>query len=397
MDQNLQACACVCVILLLTYFNLKGTFTTVFTLFGHEPQPSKFITYSAYWGFSNQIMEMKVAANWAKYTGRTLVLPRWAHSRDARSLEPETCSSLSHLCEPLFKLIDVSRLREFVSVEIAQEHHTQNNSLFVVDFGVDFRTMENRTRYLVRWMSDDPDMLAQDNYFRKKPATTGGIPEAWCHTGLLASQFRCMRSAHELSRRPESTIHFPRFSTFQVGKLWSSDPARRSELNEAVDAFVRPSRSIFRIARRVMNQLNLMRRAYNAIHVRRGDFLNTSWAKIGNLTERGVAMLNTLMRHPSSSGNNSHRIVFVATDDEQYIENDGRARLIAAGYTRVVTWPRQLRNSVSPLSRSLAEQLICARAHIFDGQQGSTWSSYVELLRQRPELLQDARGREDDL
>ena len=122
----------------------------LFSLLGIGSPPATFITFTSYWGFSNQLQELKVAANWARYTGRTLVLPRWAHSRDPQSLEPETCTSLNHLCEPLARLVDVPRLREFIDVEIAQEHHAQNDSKFVVEFGVDFRTKENRMKYLVR-------------------------------------------------------------------------------------------------------------------------------------------------------------------------------------------------------------------------------------------------------
>jgi hypothetical protein len=369
----------------------------LFSLLGIGSPPATFITFTSYWGFSNQLQELKVAANWARYTGRTLVLPRWAHSRDPQSLEPETCTSLNHLCEPLARLVDVPRLREFIDVEIAQEHHAQNDSKFVVEFGVDFRTKENRMKYLVRWMSDEPGMLVQDSYFRTK-STPPGAPPMWCHSGLLVSPYRCMRSAHELSRRTETTIHFPRFSTFQVGKLWSGNAGRRAELNAAVDGFVRPSRSVFRIADRVLAELELMRRGYDAIHVRRGDFLNTSWARVGDLSDRGKALFDTVSNGPASASSKASRvIVFVATDDEEYIEREGRERLKAAGYRHVVTWPKRFHNSVSPLSRSLTEQLICARARVFAAQKGSTWSTYVEMLRSRPELLQDARGRDDDL
>ena len=195
-----------------------------------------------------------------------------------------------------------------------------------------------------------------------------------------------------------ATIHFPRFSTFQVGKLWSGNAGRRAELNAAVDGFVRPSRSVFRIADRVLAELELMRRGYDAIHVRRGDFLNTSWARVGDLSDRGKALFDAVSNGPAFASSKASRvIVFVATDDEEYIEREGRERLKAAGYRHVVTWPKRFHNSVSPLSRSLTEQLICARARVFAAQKGSTWSTYVEMLRSRPELLQDARGRDDDL
>ena len=108
-------------------------------------------------------------------------------------------------------------------------------------------------------------------------------------------------------------------------------------------------------------------------------------------------MFGSSMNHELSYGNSSHAIAFVATDDVEFIEREGRKSLEAAGYLRVVTWPKRFRDSVSPLSRSLAEQIVCARAHVFAAQEGSTWSRYTELLRDLPELLQDARGREDDL
>ena len=281
---------------------------------------------------------------------------------------------------------------------LTTEHHTQNDSKYVVDFGVDFRTKKNRTRYLVRWMSDEPSMVDHDSYYSIKPIKMGHpIPRMWCHTGMLVSPYRCMRSAHELSGRMEKTIHFPRFTTFQVGKLWSGNTDRRSELNDVVDAFVRPSQSVFRIAERVMDELKLVPHEYDAIHVRRHDFLHTSWAKVSDLTARGKEMFDSSAGSSSGSGNSSRAIVFVATDDEEYIEDEGREKLKAAGYLHVFTWPTQLRNSVSPLSRSLAEQLICARSRVFAFQEGSTWSTYAKLLRNNPELLKDARGREDDL
>lgn len=373
-----------------------GIFTSVLSMVGLLGQPPKYISYTSYWGFSNQIIELKVAASWARFTGRTLILPRWAHSRNGNMLEPEECESSNHMCEPLVRLIDIGRLKKFVPVEIQQDHHLQNDSKYVIDFGIDFSVKENRIKYLVRWFSDKPGILGEEAYNTTISRGISPFPN-WCHKGLLAGPYRCMRSAHELLWRQESTIHFPKFHTFAVGKLWSEDAARKMKLNHAVDSYVRPSKNVFRIARRVMAELGLVQNGFDAIHVRRGDFLTTKWANVENLSERARLLYNMSMAHESSYGNESHSVLFVATDDLEFIKKEGYKQLTSAGYGKVLTWPQHFIQRVSPLSRSLSEQIICARAHIFDAQEGSTWSQYVDLLRNKAEILQDARGRADDL
>jgi hypothetical protein len=171
----------------------------------------RYLSYTPYWGLSNQLQELNVAANWAKYLDRTLVLPTFAQSRSTPDgVEPsaDSCEHDSTNCEMLSSLIDVDLLRQYVPVVFERDYvqeaaeaavanddnatttttTTTSAETFTVDFGIDFSDKKNRTTFLVRWM-EDPDRSVLRAY--KKTASTSS---AWCERGVQLGHHRCQRS-----------------------------------------------------------------------------------------------------------------------------------------------------------------------------------------------------------
>ena len=243
---------------------------------------STYLSYTPYWGLSNQLQELNVAANWAKYLHRTLVLPTYAQSRSTPSgVEPlaDNCHTDPTNCEMLTSLINVKKLREYVPVILEQEHEAilrqedATDSLFVIDFGIDFSNKTMRTTYLVRWM-EDTDRSLLHAYKRRERSSS----EQWCAFGVQLGPHRCQRSAQELMDETSRTIHFPIFTTFTVGRIWAATTQQRDLLNKRSNHYVSPSVEVLRVARRVRRRL-FGTSQYNSVHVRLGDFLTEEWAK----------------------------------------------------------------------------------------------------------------------
>ena len=98
---------------------------------------TKYLAYEPYWGWSNQLEELKTMATFAKLTKRTLVLPRFALGREYKSsnesyqLNVRDCDygyedykRILHGTLP--PLIDVERLREFIPVILEKDFLKMN-------------------------------------------------------------------------------------------------------------------------------------------------------------------------------------------------------------------------------------------------------------------------------
>ena len=357
---------------------------------------ANYVSYTPYWGWSNQIQELNVAANWAKFLNRTLLLPRYAQSRST-SQEAEPAVSKCHdnhpNCELLVTLIDVSRLRQFVPIEFEAKSN-DTSPPFVVSFDIDFSQKKNRISHLIRWMEDDSRQILHAYPHQH-------VDNEWCQRGIKVSPLRCQRSAQELVDVNATTIHFPAFSTFTVGRIWAATVQRRDALNKQSNHYIGPSLRIQKIATMVRKYI-AHRRApsqhYNAVHVRFGDFLTEGWAKsqVQPSEERAQALFEDL--------DDPTLPLYIATDENTA---EARNRIVDkyknAGFQLVFTFPTyndllgiqpsgtfddlDLDMSLvdgehlTKLSKSMVEQIVCAGAEQFDGQAGSTFSGYIELVR----------------
>ena len=357
---------------------------------------TRYLSYTPYWGLSNQLQELNVAANWAHFLDRTLVLPTYAQSRSTPDgVEPNAieCESDQTNCEQLSSLINLDRLREYVPVVLEQDYAQEEEAatIFTVDFGIDFSDKTNRITFLLRWM-EDPDRHVLRAYKRTEKGTETGTEtetEArtevgtetttrhtpkWCEQGVQLGPHRCQRSAQELVDQISTTIHFPAFTTFTVGRIWAASSERRDLLNKRSNHYVGPSAEVLRVARRVRRSL-LSSSLYNSVHVRLGDFLTEEWAKqqVKSNEDRAATLFKDL--------DDTTLPLYIATNDDDDAENIARV-YSNAGFQRVVMWPKQQEFlKVSMLIRSMAEQTICAGGQQFDAQSGSTFSGLIDLVR----------------
>ena len=378
---------------LLFFFLCINQFVTVTTSSNSQ---SKYLSYTPYWGLSNQMQELNVAMNWAHFLNRTLILPKYFQSRSTPSASEPTyqkCLAVSDHpnCEPVTNLIDIDRLQQYLDVVLEEEYNEKYNdattsdtddiSLFVIDFGIDFSIRSNRTKYLIRWMEDLDRNVLHSYTTLSTPATsaTTRTQSHWCQKGIQLGPFRCQRSAQELVDVTSKVIHFPAFTTFTVGKIWSSNLKQRDLLNKASNNYVGPSKHVLTVARQVLEETIGIPYKYNAVHIRLGDFLTETWAKslVKSNKERATILFNIVKE--------SNLPLYIATNDDQHLPNILQA-YIEAGFKHVVTWP--MHQNASVLTRSMAEQNILIGAEHFDSQKGSTYSGYVDLVRSNADIMQ---------
>ena len=124
---------------------------------------AKYVGFEPYWGWSNQILELKAMATMAKATGRILVVPKFAlgrkytNSSSSYQLNVRDCKyaaydSYETECVLFEHLIDLERLSEFVPLIKEADFLTQNGissfeefvSYEKVHFGVDFSNATTR-------------------------------------------------------------------------------------------------------------------------------------------------------------------------------------------------------------------------------------------------------------
>jgi hypothetical protein len=365
----------------------------------------KYLSYVPYWGLSNQIQELNVASNWAKFLKRTLVLPKYAQSRRMSSeKEPEynQCHDKHDNCELFQNLININKLQQYIKV-IHEEDYINNNNYtddtYNISFNIDFSSKINRTTYLIRWM-EDQDRKILHSYTNTLSQSSNELEgkSDWCQQGVKLGSFRCQRSAQELVNENAARIHFPAFTTFTVGRIWAPTTQRRNELNKMSNHFIGPSINVINIANLVKRTMMIGGQPirYNAVHIRLGDFLTESWAKtqVKTNTERAKALYKDL--------DEKNLPLYISVDAPEIEINNIIEVYKKEGFQNAFAWPTDKGKSrdkveesinlskvfkASKLTRSMAEQTVCIGAQQFDSQPGSTFSGYIDLVRSSTNMM----------
>ena len=214
---------------------------------------TKYLAYRPYWGWSNQLEELKTMATFAKLTKRTLVLPHYAlgrvykNSKESYQLENKDCfyayEKYEDYCTDFASLIDVERLKEFVPVILEKDFLNMNAdskrleqvpNLVTVDYGVDFSNKTVRMSKRIRWVDE------HKSYYITESSKTPDKSK-WCHTGELVSGV-CERSIYELINSDAMTYLFPEYHSFAVARVRSRSRGKQYnyEFEENDLSLVRP-------------------------------------------------------------------------------------------------------------------------------------------------------------
>ena len=350
---------------------------------------TKYLAYEPYWGWSNQLEELKTMATFAKLTKRTLVLPRFALGREYKSsnesyqLNVRDCDygyeDYKGYCTDFATLIDVERLREFIPVILEKDFLKMNaNSkrlsdiprIYTVNYGVDFSNKTVRMSNRIRWVDEHRNYYAKDS--AQAPDKT-----TWCHTGELTGGV-CERSIYELTNSDSLTYFFPEYHSFAVARIRSRSRGKQYGYDNNIARFIAPSKEVREAAEVIRTKLSV---DYYAVHIRRGDFLTEEWASkfLVDIEEFTIS----LMRDPEVGGNDL-RSVYIATDEVDPMKLIQLQLLNSSSLPDYFTIPSlNFTLKTGQLFRSYVDQQICIGALEFVPQRGSTFSRYIQTVRDK--------------
>ena len=344
-----------------------------------------YLAFIPYWGWSNQIMELKTMATMAKNTQRTLVIPKYAlgrqytNSMDSYQLNHNDChyagandDKWEKECDLFEDLIDLEQLQKFVPIIKEEDFLFQNTikrydefpSYEEINFGVDFSNKTLRMSHRIKWVDEHlsydykPKKGGDDE--DKDEEQEGNGRQQWCYRGIISVR-TCLRSIYELRNNEKMLILFPEYHSFGVGRIRSKERGKQYKYDNDVHRFIVPSKRLRDLSIQIINQFPLN---YVAVHIRRGDFLTETWAKDHVKDIESYAI--ELFEDPKIG---NKRMIYIATDEVD--EN-----MLGPFNVLNVTFLNDFLNSTSngekgkfwhlnisipekQLSRSYLEQLIC--------------------------------------
>jgi hypothetical protein len=349
---------------------------------------TSYLGFENYWGWSNQIQELKTMATFAKATSRTLILPRYALGRKytdsttSKQMSVDDCyygyEQFSEYCEKFEDLIDVDRLREFVPVKLEEDYLSMfpdkkrlrdlDVSVLRINYGVDFKNRTLRMQHKIRWVDEHVDYQYTSD--KKKDRSK------WCHTGALKLNV-CERSIFEIAQSKDMLTFFPEFHTFAVARIRSRVRAKQYALDHDVDRFIAPSKVVKDSAMAIFNKLGS---DYIGVHLRRGDFLTETWSRdmVKNIDE----LVLTLFKDPNVGEKTPVYIATDEVDDEalvkfQILNSSVLKNYETMGNNESFSLPK------GQLVRSYIDQMICIGALEFQPNRGSTFSRYILDVRDK--------------
>lgn len=361
---------------------------------------AKYLGFEPYWGWSNQILELKAMAAMAKATGRILVVPKFAlgrkymNSSSSYQLNVKDCKyaaydSYETECVLFENLIDLERLSEFVPLIKEADFLTQNGissfeqflSYEKVHFGVDFSNVTTRMSHRVKWVDEHLDY---DYNPKKEIKDTGKKDERpkWCFRGVLSGK-TCLRSIHEIESNNKMLLVFPEYHSFGIARIRSKSRGKQYKFDNDVHRFVAPAQLILNISRAIRKKFPS---DYIALHLRRGDFLTEGWAKkhVADIEKLAISLYDD----PAIG---KQRFIYISTDeiDDKVLGPLGVLNVTFLHDFFNVTksgslgrfWNTNISIPNKQLVRSYLEQVICVGAKTFIPQVASTFSRYIEMVR----------------
>lgn len=373
---------------------------------------AKYIGFEPYWGWSNQIFELKAMATIAKATGRILVVPKYAlgrkytNSTSSYQLNIRDCKYAAHdsyqtECVLFETLIDLERLSDFVPIIKEADFLNQNGissyeefaSYEQVHYGVDFSNSTTRMSHRVKWVDEhldydyntkeiDMDHGVEDSGKKKEASDSINQRPKWCFRGVLSGR-TCLRSIHEIESNDKVLLVFPEYHSFGVARIRSKSRGKQYKFDNDVHRFVAPAKLILNISRAIRTKFPP---DYIALHLRRGDFLTEGWAKkhVADIEKLAISLFDD----PAIG---KQRFIYISTDeiDEKVLSPLGVLNAtflhdffnITRSGSLGKYWNANISIPDKQLVRSYLEQVICVGAKMFIPQGASTFSRYIQMVR----------------
>jgi hypothetical protein len=328
---------------------------------------TKYISFSPYYsGFSNIVMNYECAFAVAYITGRTLILPPNAWCLFiSKSHNPEDYIDIWEVFNKdyvmsEFDCVDFYNVPEFKGKYLMMSGHGDKNVKY-----------QSYTNYIDKSVSGvkNIDLLQYEG--------SDGIVNTLCSSKQVITNddyeddldfedFRQDRIPLNLSKFEDQILHFEN-SLF--GHYWYSiypgNEDERNKMKNKINKCFRYNDRIYDIAFKVSKTLGV----YNAIHVRRSDFLDTQTKSLEPVSnpEKLKCMVELFFERDVP--------LYISTD-----END-KSFFDELGKIYNIFFYEDFEYQLNSLDKVAVEQTICSQAKTFYGTFNSTFTTRINVMR----------------
>tara|TARA_R100000479_G_C6392620_1_gene205790 strand:- start:45 stop:2606 length:2562 start_codon:yes stop_codon:yes gene_type:complete len=308
----------------------------------------KYMSFDPWWGgFSNIRMTYELVGAISVITGRTIILPHRIY-----------CLFLSEWQDKgswfdMFDALDIHKYKEhFDCVDYYDifdyEKHENEKHYF-----------ENIGETAKLFMFGDED----SNFGPQKSPGNDYVLTCGIEDNEEFELFRDNRTVIDLDCE-DKYIHFPRnlFGHFYY-HVYGKNSVIRNKIKDKVNKGIQYKPEFFVEANTITKQLG----EFNAIHVRRNDFLQV---RKDIAEKQTINLLDDIKNRIPSD-----KPLFIATDEKD------KSVFLPLKEKYNVFYITDFEHNRSDLSELLVDQLICSKADIFLGSHMSTFSDYVNILR----------------
>tara|TARA_B110000902_G_scaffold50491_1_gene57964 strand:- start:2337 stop:4901 length:2565 start_codon:yes stop_codon:yes gene_type:complete len=309
---------------------------------------TKYISFDPWWGgFSNIRMTYELIGALSVITGRKIILPHRIY-----------CLFLSEWQNKeswfdMFDALDKSKFKE----------HFDCVEYFDIP---DYENLENDKQYFENISSIAKSITFGDQDTHLGPQNGPGNDYV-LHCGIEDQEefeaFRDDRKPIDLDVE-DKYIHFPRnlFGHFYY-HVYGKTPILRNKIKEKVNKGIQYRNEFFDASQVIADKLG----PFNAIHVRRGDFLSVR-------KDVAEAQTKNLFQDISERIPND-KPLFIATDEQD------KSVFLPLKNRYNIFYLTDFQHDTRDHAELLIDQIICAKADIFLGSFLSTFSDYSNIIR----------------
>jgi carbamoyltransferase len=311
---------------------------------------NKYISFDGWWGgFSNIRMTYELAAAISVITNRTLILPPKIY-----------CLFLAehHQKDTFFNWWDAFDLDAFKS---------QFNCVSYEDIP-EYVSLENNIQYY-----ENIDKIANIILFKGDEYKQWGVQRGISNNQVLICNIDDQEDFGNFSQGrdiinldlPDKFIHFPRnlFGHFYY-HVYGNGPIQRNLIRDKIQNGLKYRPEFFKKTKLVKEKIG----KYNAIHVRRNDFLQTR-------PDTSTSQLNTLLDDIKDRIPNNIPL-YIATDEQNKELFD-----ILKTHYNTIYFQNDFYLNLNKHESLILDQIVCSEADIFLGSKYSTFSDYINVLR----------------
>ena len=317
-------------------------------------EETKYISFDPWWGgFSNIRMTYELVGAISEITGRTIILPPKIY-----------CLFLSEWQdkETWFDMFDALDIHKF-------KHSFKTENYFDIE---EYQKFNTGQQYFEN-VGEVAKLITFGEQEDKFGPMNGPGNDYVLECGIEDHQefeiFKDNRNVINLDL-PDKFIHFPRnlFGHFYY-HVYGKTPMLRNRIKDKVNNGIQYRDEFFLQANQIKNKLG----DFNAIHIRRNDFLSVRKDVAEKQTENLFEDISN--RIPND------RPLFIATDEPD------KSHFLPLKERYNVFYITDFEHDTRDHAELLIDQLVCAKANIFLGSFLSTFSDYVNIVRGQTGML----------